>query len=107
MPPKWSRACARDPRIGPHAYIRAGPAFAGGTLARDVQLPACDSRNEHDLALPLIGRRDREQPGTRALGARAARAALAATRGADASACSGLAYKPGTERAAPLAGSSS
>ncbi|MEA2953347.1 MAG: UDPglucose 6-dehydrogenase [Alphaproteobacteria bacterium] len=25
-----------DPRVGPNAYIRPGPAFAGGTLARDV-----------------------------------------------------------------------
>jgi len=26
-----------DPRIGPRAYVRAGAAFGGGTLARDVQ----------------------------------------------------------------------
>ena len=42
-----------DPRIGPGAYVRAGPAFAGGTLARDVQfLRGLAQRN--DLTLPLI-----------------------------------------------------
>lgn len=31
------RALRSDPRVGPNAYVKAGPAFAGGTLARDVQ----------------------------------------------------------------------
>jgi UDPglucose 6-dehydrogenase len=30
-------ALRSEPRIGPNAYVRAGTAFAGGTLARDVQ----------------------------------------------------------------------
>lgn len=30
------RGLRTDARIGPKAYLRAGPAFAGGTLARDV-----------------------------------------------------------------------
>jgi UDPglucose 6-dehydrogenase len=30
-------ALRSEPRIGPDAYVRAGAAFAGGTLARDVQ----------------------------------------------------------------------
>ena len=30
------RGLKTDPRIGPRAYLRAGAAFAGGTLARDV-----------------------------------------------------------------------
>lgn len=30
------RGLRSDPRVGPGAYVRAGPAFAGGTLARDV-----------------------------------------------------------------------
>ncbi len=30
------RGLKSDPRIGPRAYLRAGAAFAGGTLARDV-----------------------------------------------------------------------
>lgn len=42
-----------DPRIGPGAYLRPGPAFAGGTLARDVQfLQGLAAR--HDLSLPVI-----------------------------------------------------
>ncbi|MBI3457385.1 MAG: UDP-glucose/GDP-mannose dehydrogenase family protein [Candidatus Rokubacteria bacterium] len=31
------RALKSDPRIGPGAYLSPGPAFAGGTLARDVR----------------------------------------------------------------------
>jgi UDPglucose 6-dehydrogenase len=31
------QALRSEPRIGPRAYVRAGPAFAGGTLARDVR----------------------------------------------------------------------
>jgi UDPglucose 6-dehydrogenase len=42
-----------DPRIGPGAYVRAGPAFAGGTLARDVNFLRALAR-EHDLALPVM-----------------------------------------------------
>ena len=30
------KALRCDPRVGAKAYVRAGPAFAGGTLARDV-----------------------------------------------------------------------
>jgi UDPglucose 6-dehydrogenase len=42
-----------DPRIGPGAYLRPGPAFAGGTLARDVQyLRGLAER--HGLVLPVI-----------------------------------------------------
>jgi UDPglucose 6-dehydrogenase len=42
-----------DPRIGPHAYVRAGPAFAGGTLARDVGF-LHDLARRHGLAVPII-----------------------------------------------------
>lgn len=31
------RALKSEPRIGPGAYLKPGPAFAGGTLARDVK----------------------------------------------------------------------
>lgn len=31
------RALKSDPRIGPGAYLSPGPAFAGGTLARDIR----------------------------------------------------------------------
>jgi len=42
-----------DPRIGPGAYLRAGPAFAGGTLARDVQFLR-GLAEKHSLSLPVI-----------------------------------------------------
>jgi len=42
-----------DPRIGPGAYVRPGPAFAGGTLARDVQFLR-GLANEKGLSLPVI-----------------------------------------------------
>jgi UDPglucose 6-dehydrogenase len=42
-----------DPRIGPHAYVRAGPAFAGGTLARDIGF-LHDLGRRHGLAVPVI-----------------------------------------------------
>src|ERR1041384_1622067 len=40
-----------DPRIGPGAYLRPGPAFAGGTLARDVAFLR-GLAEKHSLALP-------------------------------------------------------
>ncbi len=42
-----------DPRIGPGAYIRPGPAFAGGTLARDVQFLRGLAKQK-GLSLPVI-----------------------------------------------------
>jgi UDPglucose 6-dehydrogenase len=42
-----------DPRIGTGAYLRPGPAFAGGTLARDVQFLR-GLAEKHGLALPVI-----------------------------------------------------
>lgn len=42
-----------DPRIGASAYVRAGPAFAGGTLARDVTFLRTLAK-EHDLTLPVM-----------------------------------------------------
>ncbi len=48
------RALRCDPRVGPKAYVRAGPAFAGGTLARDVvYLTAFGAGSRLDL--PLLG----------------------------------------------------
>ncbi len=38
-----ARALKSDPRIGPRAYLNPGAAFAGGTLARDVQFLAVRS----------------------------------------------------------------
>lgn len=47
------RGLRSDPRIGHGAYVRAGPAFAGGTLARDVNFLRTLAR-EHDLVLPVM-----------------------------------------------------
>ena len=47
------KALKSDPRIGPGAYLRAGPAFAGGTLARDVQFLR-GLAEKHSLSLPVI-----------------------------------------------------
>jgi len=47
------RGLRSEPRIGLKAYVRPGPAFGGGTLARDLQfLGALAARN--DLTLPLL-----------------------------------------------------
>jgi UDPglucose 6-dehydrogenase len=48
------KALRSDPRIGPNAYVRPGPAFAGGTLARDVQFLSAIAEREK-LEAPLIG----------------------------------------------------
>jgi UDPglucose 6-dehydrogenase len=48
------RALRCDPRVGAKAYVRAGPAFAGGTLARDV-VYLTDIAAERKLDLPLLG----------------------------------------------------
>jgi len=42
-----------EPRIGPQAYVKAGPAFAGGTLARDVNFLA-DLARRHAVTVPVI-----------------------------------------------------
>lgn len=47
------RGLKSDPRIGPGAYIRPGPAFAGGTLARDVNFLRALA-GKYDLTLPVI-----------------------------------------------------
>jgi UDPglucose 6-dehydrogenase len=48
------KALRSDPRIGPNAYVKAGPAFAGGTLARDVKFLSEIAEHEK-LETPLIG----------------------------------------------------
>lgn len=42
-----------DPRIGKRAYVRAGSAFGGGTLARDVQFLKAIAR-DHDARVPVL-----------------------------------------------------
>ena len=46
-------ALRTDPRVGSRAYIGAGGAFAGGTLARDVRFVTEIARH-HSLATPLL-----------------------------------------------------
>jgi UDPglucose 6-dehydrogenase len=48
------KALRCDPRIGPNAYVKAGPAFAGGTLARDVRFLSSIAEHEK-LQTPVIG----------------------------------------------------
>jgi UDPglucose 6-dehydrogenase len=83
-----------DPRIGPGAYIRPGPAFAGGTLARDVNFLRALA-GKHDLTLPVI---DGITASNRAHGQWAYRQlslALQPLAGRTVGVL-GLAYKPGT-----------
>ncbi len=47
------RGLKSDARIGPRAYLRPGPAFAGGTLARDVAYLSTMGRDK-GLPMPLI-----------------------------------------------------
>jgi UDPglucose 6-dehydrogenase len=42
-----------DPRVGAHAYVRAGAAFAGGTLARDVRFLS-QLAEQHHVKTPVI-----------------------------------------------------
>src|SRR6266478_6184799 len=42
-----------DPRVGKKAYVRAGSAFGGGTLARDVQFLKVVAR-DHDTCVPVL-----------------------------------------------------
>lgn len=48
------RALRSEPRIGPKAYIRPGAAFAGGTLARDVNF-LDEIARQNGLPLTMIG----------------------------------------------------
>jgi UDPglucose 6-dehydrogenase len=48
-----SRALKSDARIGPQAYLSAGSAFAGGTLARDV-VYLSTAGGEHRLPMHLL-----------------------------------------------------
>jgi UDPglucose 6-dehydrogenase len=52
--PDVERALRLDPRIGQKAYVRAGAAFGGGTLARDVRFLE-DLADRNKLKVPLIG----------------------------------------------------
>jgi UDPglucose 6-dehydrogenase len=83
-----------DPRIGPSAYLRPGPAFAGGTLARDVQFLRALAQ-QHGVTLPVI---DGILESNRAHGGWAYGQLKRALQplGGRTVAVLGLAYKPGT-----------
>ena len=73
-----SAACKTERRIGPHAYLSPGGAFAGGTLARDVTFLRAlgTQRRSADAA---DGRRAREQHRAPHVGAAPARVGRSAT----------------------------
>ena len=87
-------ALKRDRRIGPHAFLRPGPGFAGGTLGRDIQalrrLGARSGRRTPQLDATLAVNRARLEQVAEKL--REACGGLARRR----IALLGLTYKPGT-----------
>ncbi len=89
------QALRSEPRIGRQAYVRAGPAFGGGTLARDVRfLEALAQREGVDV--PLLAGVRPSNLGHRGWSLRQLRAALSPLAGRTIGVL-GLAYKPGTD----------
>ena len=96
------RALKSDVRIGPRAYVRAGGAYAGGTLARDVSY-LIEQGEARGHRMPLFhGVRDSND-----LHRGWAYDALVRTVGqlsGHSIAVLGLTYKPGTDTLRPIAG---
>ena len=88
-------ALRSDPRIGTQAYIRAGPAFGGGTLARDIRY-LLDLAQTTGLKAPLIASIIASNDAHRAWMIDTLHARLGSLR-ARKLAVLGLAYKPGTD----------
>jgi UDPglucose 6-dehydrogenase len=84
-----------ESRIGPKAYIRAGSAFAGGTLARDVVTLAAIAA-DHDESAELITAIMRSNESHKAWALRRLEAIFGNLRGMTV-AILGLTYKPGTD----------
>ncbi len=84
-----------DPRIGQRAYVKAGPSFAGGTLARDVNFLGNLAR-EHHLNTPVISGVLSSNRAHAQWALRQLRRALAPFKKQHTIAVLGLAYKPGT-----------
>lgn len=84
-----------DPRIGPRAYVHAGGAFGGGTLARDV-LFLDGIAAAHGLSLPVIGHVLASNGNHRLWPLRRLESRLGTLEGRRV-AVLGLAYKPGTD----------
>jgi UDPglucose 6-dehydrogenase len=90
-----ARGLKSESRIGPKAYLGPGAAFAGGTLARDLQflsgMAAEEGRAQNLFAAALDSNRRHSQWPLQAL-----QRALGALKGRRI-AVLGLAYKPGTD----------
>jgi UDPglucose 6-dehydrogenase len=84
-----------DFRIGPRAYLHAGAAFAGGTLARDIQF-LTQTASKHGITVPVIGSvmksNDRHKDWLR----QRLKAELGGILRGKTIAMLGLTYKPGT-----------
>lgn len=84
-----------DPRIGKRAYVRAGSAFGGGTLARDVQFLKVIA-GDHDARVPVLTAVLESNDHHKGWVARHLRRQLGALKGKEIGVL-GLAYKAGTD----------
>jgi len=89
------RGLKSDVRVGPKAYVRAGEAFAGGTLARDLAFLAALGDREH-LAIEQLRATARSNERHRAWARERVHEALGDVHGRRV-AVLGLVYKPGTD----------
>lgn len=84
-----------DPRIGQKAYVRAGAAFGGGTLARDVRFLRSIAKAQ-DAEIPLVGAILESNARHKGWALRRLRARLGSLQGKHIGLL-GLAYKAGTD----------
>ncbi|HYV43803.1 MAG TPA: nucleotide sugar dehydrogenase [Myxococcaceae bacterium] len=89
------RGLKSEQRIGPKAYLSPGGAFAGGTLARDVEFLKGISRG-HQLPVPLLESVKASNDHHKSWARRKLKAMVPSLQGA-AVAVWGLTYKPGTD----------
>jgi UDPglucose 6-dehydrogenase len=89
------KALRSDPRIGPHAYVRPGPPFAGGTLARDIRFLS-QIADRHQVDTPLIASVIASNHARRTWAIDHLRRRFGSLAGRRI-AVLGLAYKPGTD----------
>jgi len=89
------RGLKTDERIGPRAYLRAGGAFAGGTLARDVSFLTLRAR-QAGLPVPLL-QSIRESNDLHKNWPRRKLGSLLERLSGSVVAVLGLTYKPGTD----------
>jgi UDPglucose 6-dehydrogenase len=84
-----------EPRIGPHAYLSPGGAFAGGTLARDIATLS-DLGRTHEVPVALVSAVRDSNSRHQSWPLRKLRERLGAL-GGQRIALLGLTYKPGTD----------